>query len=85
MALAHAVLTAELVDTTAAIDDLLLAGVKRMTGGTNLDKEVFAERRTRCELVTAATGHFDIAVVGMDVGFHCVSPAHASVQKGRVI
>jgi hypothetical protein len=56
-----------------------------MTGGANLDQEVFAERRTRRELITTTAGNFDICVVGMDVGFHCLSPAHSSVRKGRVI
>jgi len=69
--LLHAVFTAELVDATARIDDLLLAGVKRMTGGAHLNEEVFTERRARCELISAATGYFDVAVVWMDVGFHC--------------
>ena len=32
------ILATELVDATAGIDDLLLAGVKRMTGGANLDQ-----------------------------------------------
>ena len=57
-----------------------------MTGRANLDKEVFAERRTRRELVTATAGYLDFAVVGMDVGFHCLAlRKHAGVQKGRVI
>ena len=44
-----------------------------MTGGANLDKEVFAERRTRREFVTATAGHLDFTIVRMDVGFHCLA------------
>ena len=44
-----------------------------MTGRADLDQEVFAERRTRRELVTATAGDFDFAVVGMDVGLHCLA------------
>ena len=57
-----------------------------MTGGAHLDEKVFAERRTRRQLVTATTGYLDIAVVGMEVGFHGLAiREHASVRKGRVI
>jgi hypothetical protein len=70
---AHSVFTAEFVYTAASINDLLFAGIKRVTGGANLDEEVFAERRTRREFITATTGYLDTSVVGMDVGFHCLA------------
>ena len=70
MALAHAVLAAELVDATAGIEDLLLAGVKRMTRRAHFNREVIAKCRTGTELVTATTGYFDVTVIGMNFGFH---------------
>ena len=68
--LAHAVLATEFVHATAGVDDLLLVRIERMTGRADLDEEVFAERRTRRELVAATAGDFDVRVVGVDIGFH---------------
>ncbi len=82
----HAVFLAEFVDATARVDDLLLARVKRMTGRAYLDREIVRERRTRCELVAAATSDFDVAVVGMDIGFHFEALRRQVLRtKGRVI
>ena len=69
-ALAETVLAAELVDPATGVDDFLLARVERMTGRADLDCEVLTERAASRELVAATTGNFDIAVIGMDVGFH---------------
>ena len=81
--LVHPVLAAELVDSPAGIDDLLLARVKRMTGRAHLDQKVFAERRTRREFVAATTSDLYIAVVRMNVGFHgLLSGALESAKKG---
>ena len=81
--LAHAVLAAELVDATTGIDDLLLARIERMTGGADLDHEVFAERRARREFIAATTGDLDVRIVGMDIGFHGCSLGRC-LKKGRV-
>jgi hypothetical protein len=67
---ADAVLAAEFVYAPAGIDDLLFAGVKRMACRADFDQEILAECGTGGELVTAATGDFDFAVGGMNLGFH---------------
>ena len=59
----HSVLLAELVDATARIDDLLLAGVERVAGRADLDAQVFAKRRAGRDFVAATAGHLDIGVV----------------------
>jgi len=68
------VLAAEFINAAAGIDDLLLAGIKRVAGGTHFYGKVFGECRTRAEFVAATTGHLDLAVIGMDVGCHRNSP-----------
>jgi hypothetical protein len=68
--LAHTVFLAELVDASASINFLLLAGVKRVARGANLYTEILAEGRSSGELVATTTGDFDVVVIGMDVGFH---------------
>jgi hypothetical protein len=72
------VLATEFVNSTAGIDDLLLAGVKRMTRGTHFNKEILAERGTRREFVATTTSHLDVSVIGMNVGFHGGSPERAT-------
>ena len=44
------VFLAELVDTAAGVDDLLLAGVERMAVGADFDLQIVADRRARREL-----------------------------------
>ncbi len=68
--LTHTVLLAELIYASASIDDLLLAGVKRMARGAHFNKEILAEGRASCELVATTSGDFDVVVIGMYVGFH---------------
>jgi len=83
--LTHTVLLAELVYASTGIDDLLLAGVKRVARGAHFNEEVLAEGRACCELVATTTGDFNVVVIGMYVGFHFLSsPEHATAQKGRV-
>ena len=53
-----------------------------MTGGADLDHEVFAEGRARREFIAATTGDFDVRIVGMDVGFHDIS-SRSSPRWGR--
>ena len=84
MKLAQTVLTTELIDPAAGINDLLLTRVERMARRTDLDQEVFTQRRAGVEFVTATTGHFDIAVIGMNVGFHDGSPVQRAASSGRV-
>ena len=74
MKLAQAVLTTEFIDPAAGINDFLLARVKRVARRTHLDQEVLAEGGAGCEFVAATTSYFDIAVVGMNVGFHWRTP-----------
>ena len=54
-----------------------------MTGGADLDHQVFAERRARREFIAATTGDLDVRIVGMDVGFHGCSLGRC-LKKGRV-
>src|SRR6056297_972420 len=65
-----AVLAAELVDSTAGIDDLLLARVERVALGTDLDVQLFAQRGARLEGIAAAADNFDLLVFGMHVRLH---------------
>ena len=74
MKLAQPVLAPEFIDPAAAINDFLLARVKRVARRTHLDQEVLAEGGAGCEFVAATTSYFDIAVVGMNVGFHGRTP-----------
>ena len=79
--LGHSVLFAELVYTATGVDDLLLAGVKRVAGGAHFDVEFLTERRARFKLVAATTDDLDRFVIGMNIGFHFGSPEHASRKK----
>ncbi len=74
MKLAQPVFATEFIDPAAGINDFLLARVERMTRRTHLDQEVLAQGRAGCEFVAATTGHFDIVVIGMNVGFHGRTP-----------
>jgi hypothetical protein len=83
--LADTVFLAELVNATAAIDDFLLACVKRVARGAHFNQEILTEGRAGCELVATTTGDFDVVVIGMYFGFHFSgSPERATTQKGRV-
>ena len=64
------VFAAELVDPSGGIQHFLLAGIKGMTGRTNLDTQIVSERGPGKEFVTAAAGYFDFGVGRMYVGFH---------------
>ncbi len=81
--LAHTVFLAELVYTSAGINFLLLARVKRMARGAHFNKEIPAECRASCELVATTTGDFDVVVIGMYVGFHVLAlPSSLLHKKG---
>src|SRR4051794_35744541 len=62
-------LALEALDATTRIDQLLLAGVKRMAVGADLHVHV-ALGGTRNELVPAGAAHGGLCVLGMDVGLH---------------
>ena len=70
MKLAQAVLATEFIDPATRINDFLLTRVERMTCRTDLDRQVLTQGGTGREFVATTTGHFDIAVVGMNIGFH---------------
>ena len=70
MKLAQAVLATEFIDPATRINDFLLACVERMTCRTDLDCQILTQGRAGREFVATTTGHFDIAVVGMNIGFH---------------
>src|SRR5262245_7775353 len=59
----------EALHPAARVDQLLLARVKRMAFGADLDVEVLL-RRARPELVAARARHVGENVVGVDVGLH---------------
>ena len=80
-ALAHSVFTAEFVDPTTGVDDFLLARIERMTSRADLDRKVFTECASGSEFVTATTGHFGIAVIRMDFGFHFRSSLEVKRMK----
>jgi hypothetical protein len=81
--LSHTVFLAELVYSSAGIDFLLFARVKRVARGTHFSTEILAEGRASCELVATTTGDFDVVVIGMDVGFHVLAlPSGLLHKKG---
>ena len=52
-----------------------------MTGGADLDHQVFAERRARREFIAATTGDLDVGVIGVNVGFHVALPSALTGEK----
>ncbi len=58
----HPVFLPEFLHTARRVDDLLLAGVKRMAGCAYLDMQRFAQRRLRLERVTARAGNIDFGI-----------------------
>ena len=76
------VLLAELIDPTAGVDDFLLAGIKRMAVGADLDLKVLTDGRAGLEHVPAGAGHVDFLIFGMDAGFH-VETSTARVRQNR--
>jgi hypothetical protein len=66
----YCVLLAELVDSTAGIDDFLLARVEGVAIGANLDLQILADGRASLELIAAGTGDRDDFIIWMNAGFH---------------
>jgi hypothetical protein len=66
-----AVTALEFVHSSAGIHDFLLAGIKRMAGGTHVQMNfVFGVGGSGSELVAAATFHVDFMVFGMNIWPH---------------
>jgi hypothetical protein len=63
---AHSVLATEFVHATAGVDDLLLAGIKRVARGAHFDVEFLAERRARFKFVAATTDDLDGFVIARE-------------------
>jgi hypothetical protein len=82
----HAVLLAEFFDAAGGVNDLLLAGVKRMAQRADFDIQRLAVGGTGLEGVPAAAGDRDFVVIGMDIGFHAgVLEILAPCAKGGII
>ncbi len=60
----------EFVHPTGGIDDLLVAGKKRMAFCAHVNVEGFIQRGTRSEVVTATALYFDRVVLRVDIGSH---------------
>ncbi len=58
----HTVLAAELVDPSGRINDFLGAGIKRVTGRTDVDMQFVSQRRLGLKLIAAAADNFDFLV-----------------------
>jgi hypothetical protein len=64
------VLLTELVDASAGVHDLLLAGIERMAVGADFDLQIMAQCRTRLERVATGTGHQRVFVLRMNIQLH---------------
>jgi len=60
----------ETINTAAAVDDLLFAGIKRVTLRTDVDMKIFTACRTRLYGVTTTAGGSYGSVLGMYICFH---------------
>ncbi len=60
----------ESLDAPTGVDDLLLARVERMAGGTDLQVDVPLEGRTRLDDVAATARRGELNVLRMYVGLH---------------
>jgi hypothetical protein len=70
---AFAVLLAEAFNTTSGINNLLLAGIKRMAGRTNFNVKRLAIGGAGRKNIATAAGDIDFDVVRVDSFFHFVS------------
>jgi hypothetical protein len=64
------VFASEFVDSPGGVEDLLLTGVKGVAGGADLDVHLLPHGGPGRKLVTAATDHLDVGVLGVDSFFH---------------
>jgi len=65
----------EFIDSAGGIHDLLSAGVERMALRAHVELKRPRQGRTGLEGVSAATGHRDLAILGVNVCFHVVALA----------
>jgi hypothetical protein len=70
----HSVFFAEFIDATCGIQDLLLAGVERVTGRTHIKMQLFRKSRLGRKFVAAAADYFYVVVLRMNLRFHNVCP-----------
>ena len=77
---AACVFLAELIDATACVHGLLLAGIERMAVGTHFKLQISASR-ARSKRVATAASHGDFFVFGMNAGFHDCLGRDALFQK----
>lgn len=61
----------ELFDASRSVDELQLAGVKRVANIANVDSKLFANAAS-LKGISATAGYFGFTVIGMDVVFHDV-------------
>ena len=77
---AACVFLAELIDATACVHGLLLAGIERMAVGTHFKLQISASR-ARSKRVATAASHGDFFVFRMNAGFHDCLGRDALFQK----
>jgi hypothetical protein len=65
-----AVFLPEALDAASGIDNLLLACVERMAGGTDFDVQGLAAGGAGCEGVATTAGDVDFNVIRVNAGFH---------------
>lgn len=68
----HTVLATEFIDPAGCIQDLLFAGVERVTLGTYFDVQFLAKSRTGVEGVTATADDFYLFVIWVCFRLHQV-------------
>jgi hypothetical protein len=83
--LLHAITLAEFLDAASGVDDLLLAGIERMAGGTDFHVQLlFTQRGAGYEGVATRTGDGYFFVIGMNAGFHGNSFNRLNSENARV-
>ena len=65
-----AVTTLEFINLACGINNLLLTSIKRMALRTNLNSQVFTQRRRCLKFVSTCTSHLNGTVIWMNVCFH---------------
>ena len=76
----------EAINTSASVNQLLLAGIERMALGADINLHLFL-RGTGLECFTAYAANDAFAVLGMDVFLHCcfTSFAYAMASNAKSI
>jgi len=67
------ILLAEFINPARSIENLLFAGVERMTARADFDLQIMADSRARLEAVATAADDVDFGVIGMDRCFHKIT------------